>query len=68
MPQNDPSPSPPSKPKRLSDGPFMHYCHCGAWGLFGYNVAIIKYGRTGEWYCAEHRPDQPKVPDTLPPF
>lgn len=46
----------------------MHYCHCGAWGLFGYNVAIIKYGRTGEWYCAEHRPDQPKVPDTLPPF
>jgi hypothetical protein len=33
---------------------FMHYCHCGRWGAFGYDVDLLR-GRLGRWYCAEHR-------------
>jgi hypothetical protein len=36
-------------------GPFMHACYCGKWGFFGYDVMLMK-GRTGTWFCAEHRP------------
>ena len=33
----------------------MHACDCGKWGYFGYDVMLLK-GRTGKWFCAEHRP------------
>jgi hypothetical protein len=33
---------------------FMHYCHCGRWGAFGYGVDLLN-GKLGRWYCAEHR-------------
>jgi hypothetical protein len=33
---------------------FMHYCHCGRWGAFGYGVDLLK-GEVGRWYCTEHR-------------
>ena len=36
-------------------GPFVHACYCGKWGFFGYDVMLMK-GRTGTWFCAEHRP------------
>ena len=36
-------------------GAFMHACNCGKWGFFGYDVMLLK-GRTGTWFCAEHRP------------
>jgi hypothetical protein len=39
-----------------NDGdPFVHACYCGKWGFFGYDVMLMK-GRTGRWFCAEHRP------------
>jgi hypothetical protein len=34
--------------------PFLHYCHCGKWGSFGYGVSLLK-GQEGVWYCEEHR-------------
>jgi hypothetical protein len=36
-------------------GPFVHACYCVRWGFFGYDVMLMK-GRTGTWFCAEHRP------------
>ena len=33
---------------------FMHYCHCGKWGSFGYGVDLL-HGKIGTWYCREHR-------------
>lgn len=33
---------------------FVHYCHCGAWGAFGFNVALCN-DRLGTWHCREHR-------------
>ena len=36
-------------------GPFVHACYCGKWEFFGYDVMLMK-GRTGTWFCAEHRP------------
>jgi hypothetical protein len=33
--------------------PFLHNCHCGEWGAFGYG---------DQWYCARHRPDAPTAP------
>jgi hypothetical protein len=33
---------------------FVHYCHCGQWGAFGYGVDLL-HGKLGRWYCAEHR-------------
>ena len=33
---------------------FMHYCHCGKWGAFGYGVDLM-HGKVGRWYCREHR-------------
>jgi hypothetical protein len=38
-------------------GQLLHYCSCGAWGAFGYNVSLIK-NKLGSWYCREHRPDE----------
>jgi hypothetical protein len=38
----------------MSEG-FLHYCHCGKWGAFGYNVRLLK-GQEGSWYCREHKP------------
>jgi len=37
------------------EGRFVHYCACGEWGSFGYNVSL-RTGRLGTWYCREHRP------------
>lgn len=33
---------------------FVHYCHCGRWGQYGYGVDLLK-GKIGRWYCREHR-------------
>jgi hypothetical protein len=42
-------------------GNFLHYCHCGAWGMFGHGVSTLA-GEFGVWYCAEHNPtDAQKV-------
>jgi hypothetical protein len=38
-----------------AEGRFVHYCACGEWGSFGYNVSL-RTGRLGTWYCREHRP------------
>jgi hypothetical protein len=50
------------------DGHFVHYCACGAWGDFGYDVRLLK-GQFGKWYCREHRPvgDLTAPSPTLPP-
>jgi hypothetical protein len=37
------------------DDHFIHYCHCGKWGSFGYGVSL-RDGKFGSWYCREHRP------------
>jgi hypothetical protein len=47
-------------------GPFVHYCHCGAWGSFGVDVKLHK-GEPGQWYCAEHYPyPMPKATPETP--
>jgi hypothetical protein len=58
-------------------GHFLHYCHCGRWGAYGYGV-FPEQGKLGEWFCDEHRPDAaivrprddavttPPIPDTSP--
>jgi hypothetical protein len=38
-----------------ADGRFLHYCHCGRWGGWGFNVNRAA-GELGQWYCDEHRP------------
>jgi hypothetical protein len=42
-------------------GRFVHYCHCGAEASFGYGVDL-RYGKLGQWYCAEHRPKHEALP------
>lgn len=39
-------------------GRFLHYCHCGEWGAYGYDVALNR-DQLGTWYCLEHRPPPP---------
>lgn len=34
---------------------FIHLCHCGKWGEYGYGVKLLK-GREGRWFCRDHRP------------
>ena len=34
---------------------FIHNCHCGQWGAFGFNFSSAN-GELGTWYCARHRP------------
>jgi hypothetical protein len=46
--------------------PFVHYCHCGKWGAFGYGVSL-RQGKLGQWYCAEHRPDAKHTRSAPPP-
>jgi hypothetical protein len=46
-PVNEPRPQDPARV-------FEHYCHCGAWGAFGYGPPMRP---VLEWYCAAHRPD-----------
>jgi hypothetical protein len=42
-------------------GAFLHFCaECGAWGAYGYGVNL-RAGHLGRWFCAEHRPPQPKI-------
>lgn len=54
-----------NRSKKLSDlSPdhlFEHYCHCGKWASFGYNVFLLQ-GRKGDWYCRMHRPQAKEVP------
>jgi len=42
-------------PESLPAEPFLHYCHCGKWGSFGYRVNLRK-DQLGQWYCLDHRP------------
>lgn len=37
-----------------ADGLFVHYCHCGAWGLFSRGFRLPD--QLGEWFCLEHMP------------
>lgn len=46
------------------DGHFVHYCHCGEWGAFGFGVSQLR-GKLGTWYCAAHKP-QPEPPKPEP--
>lgn len=39
-------------------GRFLHYCHCGKWGAYGFGVKLLQ-GQLGTWYCDEHRPPKP---------
>jgi hypothetical protein len=54
----DSAPVPEPEPARIeAPAPaiaFMHYCHCGRWGAFGYGVDLLN-GKLGRWYCTEHR-------------
>jgi hypothetical protein len=55
-PKNTPDPEPVAA---IVEAPapaiaFMHYCHCGRWGAFGYGVDLL-HGKIGRWYCREHR-------------
>lgn len=47
----DPPPPPVIEPE--------HYCRCGKWGSFGYEVSWRR-GFYGVWYCGEHRPSEDK--------
>jgi hypothetical protein len=38
-----------------AEGRFVHYCHCGKFGPFGFGY-FPKKGETGEWFCREHKP------------
>lgn len=35
--------------------PFVHYCRCGEWGPYGFDVSL-RTGRPGTWYCGKHLP------------
>jgi hypothetical protein len=35
-------------------GLFLHACHCGQWGAFGFGVSL-KDGQAGTWFCAAHK-------------
>lgn len=49
-------------------GRFLHHCHCGAWGAFGFGVSL-KDGKLGAWYCAAHRPESTmQVQQQAPPI
>jgi hypothetical protein len=38
------------------DGLLLHFCiECGRFGAFGFGVSL-RTGRSGTWYCSEHRP------------
>jgi hypothetical protein len=37
------------------DGHFVHYCHCGKFGPFGFGC-FPREGKLGTWYCMEHKP------------
>jgi hypothetical protein len=38
------------------NGALLHFCvECGRFGHFGVDVSL-RQGRTGRWYCGEHRP------------
>lgn len=41
-----------------ADGHFVHYCHCGRFGAFGYGVDLHA-GKLGVWFCGEHNPSGP---------
>jgi hypothetical protein len=45
-----------NEPSRTAHEPFLHFCHCGSWGAFGYGVSL-RNGKPGKWFCGRHRPD-----------
>jgi hypothetical protein len=45
----------------VRDGHFVHYCHCGKWGLYG-DEYHPRHGHYGVWYCREHVPDHVAPP------
>jgi hypothetical protein len=56
FPDQLPGPVPPQPiaAEAPTSAPFVHYCHCGHWGAFGYGVDLLR-GKEGIWYCAQHR-------------
>ena len=42
-------------PNQKESEHFLHYCHCGQWGAWGYGVDYRR-GKSGDWYCFAHRP------------
>ena len=36
-------------------GRFVHFCHCGRWGDFGFGY-FPRRGQLGRWFCRSHRP------------
>ena len=57
-----PEPDPPSGFVGIDhDGHFLHYCHCGAWAEYGFNVSY-RDGKLGQWYCTTHRPKEKASP------
>ena len=56
----DESGSPLAALPNAKDVRFVHFCPCGQWGYFGYDVALLR-GQLGTWYCAEHRPEEEDV-------
>ena len=37
------------------EGHFIHHCHCGAFGPYGFGY-FPREGKMGTWYCKEHKP------------
>jgi hypothetical protein len=63
MSEGDPVAAPVHHPDPYFDGAgrFIHYCWCGKWGSFGVDC-FPREGKLGKYYCAEHRPDRPRLP------
>jgi len=40
-----------------SAGPYVHYCHCGEWGGYGFSSAAAIETR---WWCWAHYPHRVK--------
>jgi hypothetical protein len=55
-PKKEVAPAQTSNAYYDKDGHLVHYCHCGEWGAYGYDVNL-RNDKLGHWYCKEHRPD-----------
>ena len=60
MSEGNPIAAPVHHPDPYFDeaGRFIHYCWCGKCGSFGVGC-VLREGKLGKYYCAEHRPDRP---------
>gem|GEM_PF-6975374 len=55
-------------PAPLSAHRWHHLCDhpgCERFGAWGYGVRLQK-GQRGRWYCAEHRPVEPREKPSVP--